>query len=172
MNRDSEQDYREFVNSRLQRLASFAFAQCRDWHQAEDIVQRSLVRLYRKWTKVAHTNPDAYVRRIIVNLLHDDRRTGWFRRERVAEVLPDRHSHDPSDQTASRLSVLTALAQLPPRQRQAVLLRHWEDMSVQDTAIVMGCSEGTVKTQTSRGLKALTVLLEDAAIEELKGIHA
>ncbi|WP_147136524.1 SigE family RNA polymerase sigma factor [Stackebrandtia albiflava] len=159
MNPESEAEYREFVVSRYAQLGRFAYVLCRDWHQAEDVVQKALTKLYLHWPKAVIRSPDAYVRRIIANGLSDDRRTGWFRRERPSRELPDRPRPDPAEGSAERMTVLHALSRLPAGQRLAVVLRHWEDMSVEQAAEIMGCSTGNVKSQTARGLQTLRGLL-------------
>ncbi|CAM3095816.1 RNA polymerase, sigma-24 subunit, ECF subfamily [Stackebrandtia soli] len=156
---ESEAEYREFVASRFDQLGRFAYMLCRDWHQSEDIVQKALIKLYIRWPKAVIQSPDAYVRRIIANTVHDERRLGWFRKERPSRRLPDRAGPDPREAETDRLMVLEALGRLPHRQRLAVVLRHWEDMSVEQTASIMRCSAGTVKSQTARGLQTLRGLL-------------
>jgi RNA polymerase sigma-70 factor (sigma-E family) len=164
-----ETDYRDFVAARLDRLGRFAFLLCRDWHHAEDAVQKALTKLYLNWPKVAIRNPDAYVRRIITNVLHDDRKRSWFRRERPSRQLPERAAADPAILGAERLTMLAALSQLPARQQLAVVLRHWEDLSVDQTAEIMGCSTGNVKSQTARGLQTLRGLLKESHSPQAEG---
>lgn len=171
MNSTVEVEFREFVAARLNHLSRFAYVLCRDWHQAEDVVQKALSRLYRKWTKVESGAPDAYVRRIIVNLVHEDHRRAWFRRERPSDDLPDTGYGDPADTGALRVTVLDALHRLPKRQQLAVVLRHWEDMSVEQTALIMGCSAGNVKSQTARGLQTLRGLLGEQAPTQAKEVQ-
>lgn len=161
MNPESEADFREFAASRLDQLGRFTFLLCRDWHRAEDVVQKALTKLYLNWTKAAIRSPDAYVRRIIGNLLIDEQKLQWFRRERSSYRLPERVQPDPAENGATRVTMLDALSRLPARQRLAVVLRHWEDLSVEQTAEVMNCSPGTVKSQTARGLQAMRGLLEE-----------
>lgn len=98
---------------------------------------------------------------MIANNLHDDRKLGWFRRERPSDEVPDRPPVDPYDSHVDRLTLLEALGCLPKRQQLAVVLRHWEDMSVEQTAHIMGCSTGNVKSQTARGLQTLRGLLQE-----------
>ncbi len=160
-----EDEFREFVIARFNSLGRFAYLLCHDWHQAEDVVQKSLIKLYAKWPKAAIRSPDAYARKIIANTLKDERRLGWFRKEAPSEELPERHIGDPSDAHTNRHTVISALAKLPKRQQLAVVLRFWEDMSVEQTAEIMGCSTGTVKSQTARGLKTLRDLLTEIPLQ-------
>ncbi|HIV57745.1 MAG TPA: SigE family RNA polymerase sigma factor [Candidatus Stackebrandtia faecavium] len=161
MKQAHEDEFREFVLARFNTLGRFAYLLCHDWHLAEDVVQKSLVKLYAKWPKAAIRSPDAYARKIIANTIKDEHRLGWFRKESPSETLPERHVDDSSEAQSNRHTVLSALAQLPKRQQLAVVLRFWEDMSVEQTAEIMGCSTGTVKSQTARGLKTLRGLLTE-----------
>ena len=138
-----------------------------DRHLAEDLVQTSLTRLYLAWGRVREPQARyAYARRTLVNTLVDETRRPWRREQPTAE-LPDRADdgagvHEPDE----RLALLRpALAALPPRMRAAVVFRHLHELSVAETADVLNCSQGTVKSQTSRGLehlrRALGVPLDD-----------
>lgn len=164
INPTQEAEFSRFVGACYERLGRFAYLMCGDWHMAEDVVQKALTKLYLVWTKNTIRSPDAYARRIVVNTLNDERRLGWFRRERVSDQLPELAGDDPGEDGARRVTVVTALAKLPPRQRSAVVLRHWEDLSIEQTAEIMGCSEGAVKSQTARGLRSLRTLLGDAVM--------
>jgi RNA polymerase sigma-70 factor (sigma-E family) len=134
-----------------------------DRHQAEDLVQTALARMYVAWPRVRRTSsPDAYVRRILVNAYIDEvRRPRWRREESVAELpeLPDPSLPESVDGDVIR----AALAELPPRMRTAVVLRHWMDLSVGETADLLHCSEGTVKSQTAKGIARLRGLLAGTA---------
>ncbi|MFD5468467.1 SigE family RNA polymerase sigma factor [Kitasatospora sp. NPDC127059] len=148
-----DEEFREFTGSAWSRLLRTAYLLAGDRHGAEDLVQQALERAYVHWNKVrAADDPNAYVRRILIN--EHARR---FRRrpaEYLVEVLPDRPAPtgpDPDD----RAVLLAALAALPPRQREAVVLRYWEDLSESQTAAAMDCSVGTVKSQAARGLAKL-----------------
>ena len=128
-------------------------------HLAEDVVQATLTRLYVGWPAFQRVdNRRAYVRRAMVNALIDEQRRPW-RRERSTHDLPDRPAPEPA--TSARVDQLNqALSELPPRMRAAVVLRYFEDLSVADTAEALGCSQGTVKSQTARALDKLRFLLE------------
>ncbi|MGH8875936.1 MAG: SigE family RNA polymerase sigma factor [Stackebrandtia sp.] len=162
MNPEAETEYREFVAARLDQLGRFAFLLCRDWHRAEDAVQKALVKLYLHWDRTTIKSPDAYVRRIIVNVVREEARRHWFQRERSSRRLPERELPDHGDSGVERVTMLDALSRLPKRQRIAVVLRHWEDLSVEQTADIMDCSTGTVKSQTARGLQTLRGLLNES----------
>jgi RNA polymerase sigma-70 factor (sigma-E family) len=131
-----------------------------DWHAAEDLVQASLVKLYRAWPRLDTTaDPDAYLRRIMVNTHRSWWRARW-RRETPAEALPDGLSGDDiADRQALGALVRQALAGLPRQQRAVLVLRYCEDLPEADVAGLLDCSVGTVKTHTHRGLRALRDVL-------------
>lgn len=166
-----EAEFREFVATRLDRLRNFAFLVCGDWHRAEDAVQVTLSKLYVVWPKTAKTSADAYSRRILVNAIKDEWRRAWFRRERSAFSPPDSATADPAASGAERMAVLSALAKLPTRQRAVVVLRFWEDRSVEQTAEIMRCTTGTVKSHTARGLQALRGLLGERHSRQTEGVR-
>jgi RNA polymerase sigma-70 factor (sigma-E family) len=131
---------------------------CGDWQRAEDEVQTALVKLYLSWDRVrSRQSLDGYVRTTLVRGLIDERRRPW-RREHSRAVVPDRAVAE-SMAIEDRLTVRAALAQVPPRQRAVLVLRYYDDCDVAETARVIGCSEGTVKSQTARGLTRLRELL-------------
>ena len=132
-----------------------------DWHAAEDLVQESLVKLYRAWPKLRlDGDPDAYLRRIMVNTHRSWWRARW-RRETPAGELPDTVIADFADGQAFAALVRQALQALPQRQRAAVVLRYYADLPEAEVADLLGCSVGTVKTHTHRGLRALRENLEE-----------
>jgi RNA polymerase sigma-70 factor (sigma-E family) len=147
----------DFVLHRSAALLRTAVLLCNgDRHAGEDLLQTALMRLCRQWRKAAD-NPEPYVRRILVNLAIDGTRN---RRRRVAET-PWPAGLDPAaDDMAADDSVLAVLRELPPQQRATLVLRYWDDCSVADTAALLGCSEGTVKSNTSRALARLREALE------------
>lgn len=167
MRPDQKAEYRDFVASRQHHLRRFAYLSCGDWHRAEDIVQTAFIKLYTAWTRVSGESLDAYTRRIIVNTIIDDSRRGWFRRERPTDMVMDRPNGD-TDPT-DRLTVLEALEKLPPRRRMTLVLRYWEDMSVDQTAQIMRCSVNTVKSQTARAIQSLRVSVVDSTLETPQG---
>ena len=140
--------YREFVSARMDQWRRTAYLLCGDWHTADDLVSTALVKLYRHWTRIAvMDNPEAYVRRMLLRAWLDERRRPW-RRE---------HSR-----AADHLAVLGLLAQLPARRRAVLVLRYFCDLSVEETAEVLGCSTGTVKSQSARALDTLRGLADVA----------
>jgi RNA polymerase sigma-70 factor (sigma-E family) len=158
---DREAAFSAYVAGRAEAMRSTAYLLCGDWHLAEDIVQNAFIKLYAAWYRVVrHEVLDAYVRRIVVRAYLDERRRGW-RREQATETLPDAAAAAAGD-PENRIVLLQALATVPPRQRAVLVLRFWEDLDIAATAHVLGCSTGTVKSQTNRGLAALRGALAPA----------
>jgi RNA polymerase sigma-70 factor (sigma-E family) len=139
----------EFFAARGPQLRRVAFVILRDWHDAEDVVQAAFVKLYLAWPRIRPETVEAYARRAVVNACLS--RVRRPRREQVVESLPDGAVHD-AEPTSGIPAVLFAL---PPAQRAVIALRFLDDLSVADVAAVIGISEGAVKSQTARGLKAL-----------------
>jgi RNA polymerase sigma-70 factor (sigma-E family) len=156
---DRDEAFGAYVAGRADAMRSTAYLLCGDWHLAEDIVQNAFIKLYAAWYRVVrHEVLDAYVRRIVVRTYLDERRRGW-RREQATESLPETAAV-PAGDPESRIMLLRALATVPPRQRAVLVLRFWEDLDIAATAGLLGCSTGTVKSQTSRGLDALRAALD------------
>jgi RNA polymerase sigma-70 factor (sigma-E family) len=161
---DVERDFVEYVEARQQSLVRFAYLLTSDHHTAEDLVQTALAKTYLAWGRMRDRGAvDSYVRRVIVNENTSMWRRAWRRRERVSDTLPDRGSVDPD--VDSRAALWQVVQTLPPRQRAAVVLRYFEDLSEADTAAVLGCSVGNVKSQTSRGIAAMrAAILADPGV--------
>jgi RNA polymerase sigma-70 factor (sigma-E family) len=157
---DREAAYVDYVASRQAHLRRIAYALCGDWAKAEDLLQTALVKLYVAWPRVAlDGKEDAYVRRILVRANIDESRRPW--RREVAGELPE--SAAPAGLPSEDRTVLfEALQSLPPMQRKAVVLRHWLGLSVAEAAAELGVAEGTVKSNTSRGLEAMRAALAAA----------
>ena len=152
---DKRLDFTEFVIANRPRLfrAARLLTSGDDGH-AEDLVQQTLTKLYVRWQKVQRTEePRHYAYRTLTNTYIDQTRRLWRRRETVALLDSDRPV-PPADH-ATRAVVLSALDGLPPRQRAVVVLRHWLDQDVATTARMLGCSEGTVKSQNAKALAHL-----------------
>ena len=168
MEATAERQFGDFVAARSLALRRFAYLLCGDWHQAEDAVQNALTKLYLRWERL--DNPllaEPYLRRILVTTLIDESRRGWFRRETVWQQPPDEElAADPANASADRLAVLAALTQIPARQRAVLVLRFWEDQSVEQVAAILGCAPGTVKSQTAHGLAKLRGILGDHRTED------
>lgn len=163
MRPEARAEYHEYVAARTDAMRRFAYLSCGDWHRAEDAVQEAFVKLYKAWSRARRHSLDAYTRRIVVNALIDDHRKSWFRRERPRERLPETAYND--DDGTERMAIMDALSQLPVKRRTTLILRYWEDQSVEQTATIMNCSVHTVKSQTVRGLQTLRRLLTETVGE-------
>ncbi|WP_377643246.1 SigE family RNA polymerase sigma factor [Oryzobacter terrae] len=161
----ADAEFVEYVRARQHRLLRAAYLVCGDLHLAEDLLQGALVKLAREWDHVRDEHPDAYVRRI----LYRDAVSSWRRRRR--EVVGIEPAWDApaaaweAEVVERRLDVLRALDTLTPRQRATVVLRFFEDRSERETAEVLGCSVGTVKSQTHDALARLRAAMPRVDLE-------
>ncbi|WP_232248514.1 SigE family RNA polymerase sigma factor [Streptacidiphilus rugosus] len=161
-----ERDFSAFVAARWAALVRTAYLLTGDFHEAEDLVQATLTKVYPQWRRLDRGTVDAYLRRSLVN-----NNRSRHRRRRVAQLLvplvPERPAPvaqgggGPAD--GERGLLMAVLAELPERQRAVVVLRYWEDLSAEEVADILGCSVGTVKSQASR---ALAKLREHPALSE------
>lgn len=160
MRRADEEEYRQFVAARLEPLRRTAYLLCRDWHTADDLVSITIGKLYRHWRRVrAAENVDAYVRGVLTHAWLDERRRPW-RRERSVDEVPDQVDLTaPEPGLADRELLLDLLGRLPARRRAVLVLRFYCDLSVEETAGILGVTTGTVKSQAARGLEALRLLV-------------
>jgi RNA polymerase sigma-70 factor (sigma-E family) len=150
----------DFVATRSTRLLRTAYLLTHDRELAEDLVQASLAKAWFAWGRI-DGQPEAYVRRIMVNTYSSWWRRRWNGEEATAE-LPERGAgagHRAGDEVRvdDRTDLWRALARLPRRQRAVVVLRFYEDLSESETAEIMQCSVGTVKSQASRALAKLRI---------------
>lgn len=150
-----ESEYADYFAVRAASLRRLAYGLCGDWHLAEDLTQHTFLQLYRHWKRLEPATLDAYSRRTLVNAFLSHRRLR--RREHVVAEPPERAA--PIVESGTKLDIRRALAELPPRQRALVVLRHLEDISVAEAAELLGIAEGTVKSQTARGLDKLRAVL-------------
>ena len=162
----SEADFRGWVAERRDHLRRTAFLLCGDWFLADDLVQEACTRMYAVWSRVASAGaPDAYARRVVVNLYLDGRRRP-SRREVPVDRVPDRPTVAPDGDAASERAV-DALRVLAPGQRAVLVLRFWEDLTMEEAALVLGTSVGNVKSQSSRGLANLRAALGPAGLQPI-----
>jgi RNA polymerase sigma-70 factor (sigma-E family) len=157
---DRELEFTAFVlehRAALVRTATLVAAG--DAHRAEDAVQEALARFYAAWPRVSAELRFAYARRCVVNAVMTEHRRLFRRRERSAPELPDVAELPQYDSDVRDL--FAAIADLPAGMRAAVVLRHVEGLSVGETANVLGCSVGNVKSQCARGLAQLKSRLLD-----------
>jgi RNA polymerase sigma-70 factor (sigma-E family) len=159
---DRDAEFLEFVAANRGRMLRTArLLTTGDAHAAEDLVQTALTRLYVHWSKVARADgPSRYADRTLLNAFFDERKRLWRHRETSTAEMADPEPAPGPDQ-ADRLTVLAALAELPRRQRATVVLRYFRDLDIATVAQLMGCSEGTVKSQTARGLQTLRDLIAE-----------
>jgi len=161
--RDAE--FTEYVASRGGWLRKVAYLLCSDWHRADDLVQESITKLYTNWHRAGRVeNRDGYARTVLVNTFLAEQRSPWWRRARTGVAAEADVIWNHPDLDAS-MDLRDALAALPPRQRAAVVLRYYCDMTVDQTADALGCSAGNVKSQTSRGLDSLRRNLSGRSVE-------
>jgi RNA polymerase sigma-70 factor (sigma-E family) len=160
-----ERAYREFVALRMESLRRMAFLLCRDWHTADDLVSITIGKLYRHWARVSRAeNVDAYVRGVLTHAWLDERRRPWRREDPTAELPEPRRpaASTGGPDLGERQALLDLLAELPPRRRAVLVLRFYCDLSVAETAEILGVTEGTVKSQAARGLETLRLLVTDS----------
>jgi RNA polymerase sigma-70 factor (sigma-E family) len=154
-------DFVEYVRARQQGLIRFAYLLAGDHHTAEDLVQTALAKTYLSWGRLRDRGAvDAYVRRIIVNENASLWRRAWKRNERPSDELPETVAGSAVDLEQDD-AMWRAVRQLPTKQRAAVVLRYYEDLSEADTARILNCSLGNVKSQTSRGIARLRASLAE-----------
>jgi RNA polymerase sigma-70 factor (sigma-E family) len=160
---DDADNFRDFVRNRFEQLRALAFVTCGDWQTAEDATAATLAKLYRRWNKVAI--PDAYARTMVVRAAINEKRKPWRRERSFGAELPDATLPDHAGAVDDRLRLHAALSRLPTRQRAVLVLRFLEGLSVEETAEVLKCRPGTVKSQSSRGLATARALLAAQDIE-------
>jgi RNA polymerase sigma-70 factor (sigma-E family) len=175
-----DQEFADYVTARIGSLRRLAYLLCQDRDRVDDLVQMAITRLYVHWARArAVEHVDAYARTILVRVYLRDRQSAWSTRVRLGE-LPDAAAAAEDRDTS--LDMRAALAALPPRQRATLVLRYYCDLPVEQAAQLLGCSPGTVKSQTAKGLAALRgrLVLPQAAeparpasssITAPKGVH-
>ncbi|SDI62206.1 RNA polymerase sigma-70 factor, sigma-E family [Actinokineospora alba] len=171
--RDDE-DFRVFAHEHARTLRRSAYLFCGDWHTAEDLVQTTLVKIYRSWSKLGKRDTvHNYARTVLLRTWLDEKRKPWRRREPVGSEVPD--TADPNIDIAEGVGrswdrdlVHQALLTLAPRQRAVLVLRYFDELSVAETARVMRCTEGTVKSQAARGLDSLRAAVARLSEGELE----
>ncbi|GAA0911143.1 SigE family RNA polymerase sigma factor [Virgisporangium ochraceum] len=157
---DEQAEFAAYFRARRDVVRRTAYLLCGDWHFAEDLAQLAFLRLASAWRKVRdHGALDAYVHTILIRTYVAENRRWFRRRERLtgdfgaasAGAVGLDTDHDVSE----RMAMVEALRRLPPRQRAVVVARYYADLDVSATADALRCSTGTVKSQTSRALRAL-----------------
>jgi RNA polymerase sigma-70 factor (sigma-E family) len=160
-----DEQFRAYVvASRGKLLRTATFLASGDRFAAEDLVQTALMGLYVAWPRVRAETVDAYARKAMLNALIDHKRRPFVRHERTWSRVPDLPFEEVPT-TDPDAAVFAALGALPPRMRAAVVLRHLSQLSITETADALGCSEGTVKSQTARGLAQLRASLTPERVQ-------
>jgi RNA polymerase sigma-70 factor (sigma-E family) len=148
--------FEDFVVARSRHLQRTAYLLTRDHHLAQDLVQTTYAKVWPAWSRIGGDDPEAYVRRVMVNTY-----TSWWRRkwrgETPTEELPEAGRLGEQGRIDDRAGLWAALGRLPARQRAVVVLRYFEDLSESETARLLGCSPGNVKSQASRALAKLRI---------------
>jgi RNA polymerase sigma-70 factor (sigma-E family) len=164
---DEQSRFAEYFAARRDTVRRTAYLLCGDWHWADDLTQIAFTKLAAGWTRVRDPQAlDAYVRTCLARAYFADLRRVWRRRERSTAEVPDSAGPDDSAESVARRMVFTtALRRLPPRQRAVLVYRYYQGLDVTATAEALRCSEGTIKSQTARGLAKLRELLGDVGFE-------
>ncbi|MEV4481893.1 SigE family RNA polymerase sigma factor [Micromonospora coxensis] len=164
----SEQEYVDYVTARIPALRRLAYLLAGDEHRADDLVQQTITTLYVKWRHARTADRlDAYVRTMLVRTYINERRLAWAR-VRLFRDTPEPPPFEDGG-VEDRQVVRAALSRVPRRQQAVLVLRFYYDLPVDEVAGMLGCSSGTVKSQTSRGLATLRRLLGE---RELAGFSA
>jgi RNA polymerase sigma-70 factor (sigma-E family) len=158
-------EFDAFVAARSSALLRTAYLLTHDHASAEDLLQTALTKAWFAWSRI-ETAPEAYVRKVLVNTYA----TWWRRRwngEHATEDLPDAGVASTADASDASHDLWRAMERLPRRQRAVVVLRYFEDLSEAETAGLLGCSVGTVKSQASKALAKLRIDPALATSEDL-----
>jgi RNA polymerase sigma-70 factor (sigma-E family) len=172
----NDDGFREFMAAHQRSLMRTAYLLTGDAHLAEDLLQSVLIKVLGRWPKLAHVDsPQAYTRKALVNQYISWRRR-LFRTVELPSAEPPERSASSEESTIARLVMRQALAKLPPKQRAVIVLRYYEDLTEHETARLLNCSIGTVKSQAHHALARLRVLAPELApkfaeMEDLKGAH-
>ncbi|MEW1846235.1 SigE family RNA polymerase sigma factor [Nonomuraea angiospora] len=163
----ADHDFGAFVAARATTLLRVAYLACGDEAEAEDLLQTALERTYRNWDRVRRDTVEPYVRRVIINTA-----ISRARRRAILKIIPMRVPPERAARSTDvdlRHVLMDALRALPPRQRAVVVLRYWEDLSETQTAEVLGCTLGTVKSQASKAMAKLRTALGEEAVKGVIG---
>jgi RNA polymerase sigma-70 factor (sigma-E family) len=153
---DRDADFTAYLQARQGRLLRTAYLLTGDQHQAEDLLQTSLAKLYLAWDRVHdRESVDAYVRRIMINEHNSLWRRAWRRREQPTDEVPEVPALPPAYDDGSGAALWAVVQTLPRKARAVLVLRYYEELTEAETAETLGIAVGTVKSQTSRALAAL-----------------
>jgi RNA polymerase sigma-70 factor (sigma-E family) len=152
------QDFTEFVAARSLSLIRLAYVLTADQDAAEDLLQSALIKAAAHWGRI-RTSPEGYVRRIMYREQAGRLRIRARRPETVMAQVPEQPSQDPPVSLEARLALQDALRALPPGKRAVLALRYLEDLPESQVAEILGCSVGTVRSQTHKAITQLRSLL-------------
>jgi RNA polymerase sigma-70 factor (sigma-E family) len=158
----AQREFAEFVAARSGALIRVAYVLTGDQHAAEDLLQTALTKAAARWGRI-HTSPDAYVRQV----MYREQVSGWRRardRETTMADLPDQAAAAAETSAETRLSLQQALRALPAGKRAVLVLRYFEDLPETQVAGILGCSVGTVRSQTYKALTQLRAALASAGL--------
>ena len=164
--------FEDFVTATASRLLRTAVFLVYDRHLAEDLLQLAYERVARRWRRIAAGNPEAYARKVLVNLAIDENRRRARRRDLPAGAPADLEHLAPSSPAASGLPGVAdgrldeALRALPAKQRAVLVLRYWCDLTEPEIAQTLGISRGTVKSHTARAMAALREHVKEGQAHE------
>ncbi|WP_406076485.1 SigE family RNA polymerase sigma factor [Micromonospora sp. NBC_00858] len=157
-------EFTAFVEATAPRLRRTAYLMCRDWHLAQDLTQITFAKMYARWGRIrGTTNLEAYSRRVLMNAVFDQKRRRSDS-ELVLAELPEAPHPSADDTVELHVALLRALATLPIRDQAIVVLRHWEDQSVEAVASTLDVSVSVVKTQNARALSRLRAVLGEGFV--------
>jgi RNA polymerase sigma-70 factor (sigma-E family) len=163
-----DSDFVEFATARTPALLRTGWLLCGNWHQAQDLVQETLARMFSTWRRGGPdrlANPAAYAQVVLVRTYLSARRLRRFH-EQPAELTGDDLPAHTEDATV-RVAIAQALAQLAPRDRAVLVLRYLHDRSVDQVAADLGQSPSAVRTQSRRALHRLRTLIGDEQLADL-----
>lgn len=153
----SREEFIEYARAAAPRLRRTAYLLCHDWDLAQDLTQITLTKTYLSWAKiVSRDNPDVFARKVLLRSFLDHQRR-LSSQETVTSYLPEATA--PPEPHTLRITLMDALQHITPRNRAIVVLRYWEDYSVDTVAELLGVSASTVKTQSARALSRLREIL-------------
>jgi RNA polymerase sigma-70 factor (sigma-E family) len=160
-------EFTSFVVSSQPALRRTAYLMCGDWSMASDYVQEAFIRVYRHWPRLrGEAEARSYARKALVSVVIDAKRRRSSTEVPVDEIR-DESGPDEVARAADRELLTRCLVQVPARQRACLVLRYYDDLPVSEVASVLGISEGTVKSQTARGLETLQAAFARETDDEL-----
>lgn len=161
----TKDDFVEYARVAAPQLRRTAYLLCRDWELAQDFTQTTLAKMFTHWNRITRRdNPHAYAKKVLLRVFFDHQRLRSSTETVVAEI-PEAAS--PGTDPDLRLTLIDALARIPHRDRAIVILRYWEDQSIEATADLLGMPTGTVKSQAARTLVRLRAMLGADALAAL-----